>query len=100
MNDEKDTILINDYDNIEDFEIKCLQNILAKVTSEIMALDTEDVNEYLQYCCIASNMATKIKYLRLLDNMDDELMNRLANRYIAEHPEEFDLLEDDLQSDA
>lgn len=97
--DNNETILINDYDKIEDFEIKCLQNILAKVTSEIMDLETKDIEQYLQYSDIALRTATKIQNLKFINTFNEDDVGRLANRYISEHPEEFDLNDDDSQDD-
>ena len=94
--DNNGTILINDYDKIEDFEIKCLQNILAKVTSEVMNLENKDADQHIQYSDIALRVATKIQNLKFIKALGDDDIGRLANRYISEHPEEFDL-DDDYQ---
>lgn len=65
---EKDLKEISSWEFKKDFEISCVQNILAKVTSVVMLMDSNDVNDkemdILERCAtLAVTLTDQIKYL-------------------------------------
>lgn len=65
----------------KDFEISCIQNILAKVTSVVMLMDSNDVNDeemdILERCTtLAITLTDQIKYLNSETTVTSELDNK------------------------
>jgi len=66
--EKEDLIKIPSWDFKEDFEKSCIQNILAKVTSVVILMDSTDINEKemdtLERCtALAVTLTDQIKYL-------------------------------------
>ena len=61
---ENDAFLI-DYDAIDNFEIKCLQNMLAKVAADFSILDIkEDIDKYTTLSDIAVALSGQVSNIR------------------------------------